>query len=159
MPALFEMLGMAQQAWCCPRAQNGPPIQTAVADPAPDDPQLRPFFQVCGACHRSDEPFPPNFLAGTARQARSTLGHCAERIQYRLAMWDLGPNQRAKSPMPPQHADSMDHAHLEQWLTGLLPELRRALGEIAADDAEPLPSRREVTARPYSTLRRCLPAS
>jgi hypothetical protein len=158
MPALLESLGAAPQNWCCVQAPDGPPPQTSAVEPPPEDPQLQPFFQVCGACHRSDEAFPPNFLAGTAAQVRTAVGVCAERIRYRLAMWDLEPGQRPKSPMPPQHAGSMDGARIEQWRRGLLPALRRALDVIAADEAAP-PSVQEIAARPYFTLRRCLPAS
>lgn len=158
VPALLASLGAAPQRWCCAQAIAGPPPQAGAVEPPPDDPPLRPFFQVCGGCHRSDEAFPPNFLAGSAAQVRTAVGHCAERIRYRLAMWDLEPGQRPKSPMPPQHAGSLDGERLEQWRRGLLPSLRRALDQVAAAES-PAPVAQQVAARPYSTLRRCLPAS
>ena len=158
MPALFRELGITTGDWCC--ADDGsvsPPRVAQVTEP-PDDPLLAPFFKVCGACHRSDEPFPPNFLAGSAGQARRTLAHCAERIQYRLGMWDLAPSQRPKSTMPPHHAGSLEGARLGQWMDGLLKELREALTGVTSDAGVPLPSTAQALDKPYYTLRRCLPA-
>ena len=59
------------------------------------------FQHICGSCHRSDEPFPPNFLSGNSLQIQHSLKQCAARIAYRLQMWTLAQNQRKKTPMPP----------------------------------------------------------
>lgn len=140
------------------------PLATAVAVSEPQpltdaDASLEPFVQVCAACHRSEDPFPPNFLAGSAPQVSRGIAQCAERIQFRLAMWDQESGARSKSPMPPHHAGSLDDADLASWKSGLLPRLRESLRAIAANHALPLPSRQVTVARPYTTLRRCLPAS
>ena len=158
MPALFNALGITAGDGCCISNDRLPPLRMAQVAAPPDDTVLAPLFKVCGACHRSDEPFPPNFLAGNADQVRRTVAHCAERIQYRLGMWDLPSSQRPKSPMPPQHAGSLEGARLAQWTNGLLKELRQALSGVATAAGAPLPSREQTLARPYYTLRRCLPA-
>ena len=158
MPALFDALGITAGDGCCISNDRLPPLRMAQVAAPPDDTVLAPLFKVCGACHRSEEPFPPNFLAGNADQVRRTVAHCAERIQYRLGMWDLPSSQRPKSPMPPQHAGSLEGARLAQWTNGLLKELRQALSGVATAAGAPLPSREQTLARPYYTLRRCLPA-
>lgn len=157
LPVLFRALGAAPREWCCATGLDEPATQTTASEPPPDDPLLRPFFQVCGACHRSDEPFPPNFLAGSAEQARRTLAHCAERIQYRLGMWDLPPQERPKSPMPPQHAGGLEGTRLLQWTNGLLPQLRASLLAIS-ESLSTAPANRQLPTTPYYELRRCLPA-
>ena len=60
--------------------------------------------------------------------------------------------------MPPQHAGSLEGARLAQWTNGLLEELRQALSGVATAAGSSLPSREQTLARPYYTLRRCLPA-
>ena len=59
------------------------------------------FQFTCGGCHRTDEPFPPNFLSGNSLQIQRNLKQCAPRIAYRLHMWTLTQKQRKKTPMPP----------------------------------------------------------
>ena len=63
------------------------------------------FLAICGSCHRSDEPFPPNFLSGDPEQIQRNLKQCAPRIAYRLHMWKLTKNSRKKTPMPPTAPD------------------------------------------------------
>lgn len=145
-----------QSPACC--IQTLPvPIDTV---PAPEqlapDALLNPFVQVCAGCHRSTEPFPPNFLAGSVEQARRGIGQCAERIQYRLAMWDLPYDQRSKSPMPPGHSIERQGGDPMPWEQRLLPQLRDALRALAAQHAEPLVSDSIARHRRYADLRPCL---
>lgn len=69
------------------------------------DPALAGVFatlqRYCAACHASAESFPPNFLSGPPETVQANLTQCAERIDYRLAMWSLTAAERDKSPMPP----------------------------------------------------------
>ena len=156
---LFDALGDGDTDWCC-TGDAGLPMP-AVERPAMTngDPLLAAFFQVCAACHRSDEPFPPNFLAGSPEQVRHGIAQCAERIQYRLAMWDHAPGDRSKSPMPPRQTVGLGDGELEAWSRGPLQRLRNALYQIAAQESVPLPARDDATARPYADLRACLPTS
>lgn len=158
LDTLFSELGLPKLSWCCAQSIESPQLEVSTSDASADSPLLRPFNRACASCHRSGHPFPPNFLAGPPEQALSTIAHCAERIQYRLAMWDVAPVHRQKTPMPPLHTSEIADEELTDWTTGLLPELRRALHEIAALAEEPLPPQAATTARPYFELRRCLPA-
>ena len=87
------------------------------------------------------------------------IAHCGERIQYRLAMWDLAPDNRAKTPMPPLHSVGLQKGDDTHWMSGLLAELRKALREIAESESRPLPAEKETVTRPYVDLRPCLPLS
>ena len=140
---------------CC--AEPGePPMQ--VTPPEPElaaDPLLDPFIDVCGACHRSTEPFPPNFLSGTAPEVHQRIAQCAERIQYRLAMWDLPPSQRPKTPMPPHAAHHIGDDELGPWRSGPLARLRDALHTLAEQNGRRLPSDKVTIDRPYASLRHC----
>lgn len=146
----------ATKAACC--AQDLPITKSAVATPDKLQPDalLKPFVQVCAACHRSTEPFPPNFLAGSVEQAKRGIGQCAERIQYRLAMWDLPFDQRNKSPMPPGHSITRHGDDIAPWQNGLLPRLREALRALAEQFAEPLLSDSVARHRRYADLRPCI---
>ncbi len=157
LPLLFAELQMDHLDWCCSQTPPQPKIQTEKIEAAPKDTLLAPFFTVCGACHRSAEPFPPNFLAGSAEQVLGKVAQCAERIQYRLAMWDLSADQRAKTPMPPVHTGAMGDTERTQWANGLLPKLRQSLREIARLGAVPLSERQLARSKQYSDLRACLP--
>lgn len=65
---------------------------------------VRDFLRYCGACHRSPDAFPPNYLHGEAAEIEARLAQCAPRILFRLRMWRVAPADRAKTPMPPVHA-------------------------------------------------------
>ncbi len=156
LPPLFAALNQPALSWCC--NDEGP---SAVGTPklaSPDGgPHLAPFLKFCAACHRSDDPFPPNFLAGNAHEAMRRIAHCAERIQYRLAMWDLDTASRPKTPMPPRGFVGLDSVTLAHWTRESLTRLRHALEDIAAQNAQPLPARETIRSRSYVELRRCLP--
>ena len=159
LPELFESLGMEPLNWCCTQTVDMPEPLQETPEPPLESPALAPFLKVCAGCHRSGAPFPPNFLAGGADQARRVVAHCGERIQYRLAMWDIDPDRRSKTPMPPSHGADLHNGGNADWMTGLLPELRRALHAIAESESMPLPARQETIRRPYVGLRPCLPTS
>ena len=63
---------------------------------------LQGFYPYCATCHQTAEHFPPNFLTGNGAQVAAQLRHCAPRLYIRLAMADLPPEQRTKTPMPPE---------------------------------------------------------
>jgi hypothetical protein len=160
LPDLFKSLGLEPLSWCCTRSPIAlPPPKVEPPAPPLDQPRLAAFIKACAGCHRSNAPFPPNFLAGAADEVLRRIAHCGERIQYRLAMWDINPEKRAKTPMPPLHSVSVQQHGGRHWMSGLLPELRKALREITASEADPLPAEQETIARPYVELRPCLPVS
>ena len=107
MAAVLAALGVGSVADCCGDDMGLPPIalDAAAPDPALGAPQA--FATYCAACHATATRFPPNFLTVEAEAGESGIAHCAERIAFRLAMWDRPEEARTKSPMPP-----------ESWLRG-----------------------------------------
>lgn len=140
---------------CCERPGSPSPRTTEAEPLLPADPLLDPFVRACGACHRSSERFPPNFLSGDVAQVRRAVGQCAERIRYRLAMWDVPAALRAKTPMPPgsRHPDAET---LTTWRNGLLQELRQALALLARQGGHELDTTADLTRRSYAGLRPCI---
>ena len=114
------------------------------------------FFPYCGACHNTHENTPPNFLYGDAQTIKANLERCADRIYFRLRMWQLADAERPKTPMPPRvmldrlnveparWAASNDVAAMLDYVAGLL----RAQGRDA-------PSPDQLAVKEYETLRPC----
>ncbi|MBX9631661.1 MAG: hypothetical protein K2X67_14180 [Burkholderiales bacterium] len=140
MPALFEALGLGKLEWCCLDASAMPAIVLEDAGaPAPTQPVagvsagIQDFLRFCGACHRSADAFPPNWLQGDAREIEARVRQCAPRIAFRLDMWRMDATQRAKTPMPPVHALPMLGRTETQWRDGdELARLRAAIKALGA---------------------------
>ncbi|HVR09378.1 MAG TPA: hypothetical protein VMW75_15120 [Thermoanaerobaculia bacterium] len=175
--ALFARLGLdVPPNAAAPAAAERSPAATAAAaaaaaaavaaaeaagltpQPASASPAVRTFLRYCASCHRTADPSPPNFLAGDAGRISANLAHCAERLFFRLSMWQLAAEGRAKTPMPPASALRGLEIDPESWprhpdlalLTGYAENvLRRQTGEAPRLDA--------LAARGYEGLRSCLP--
>ena len=115
------------------------------------NPGLNHFYAHCARCHATREPFPPNFMHGTARDVQQNLQHCAERILFRLSMWQIDPDVRPKTPMPPAAALP---AHADQWATGSTLAAMRAYVEPFVDGALKHSSDQWL-GRGYESLRHC----
>jgi len=151
--ALRSQLGLEPIPLCCSNQDITSVAQTDPISSPPPDPLLDSFNRVCSACHRSESTFPPNFLAGPPERAMRRIAQCAERIAFRLAMWDLKPGERAKTPMPPQHIHYVDDEDHNEWRDRLLPQLRAALRTIAGTGLAP---DADIITQPYATLRPCV---
>jgi len=167
--ALFARLGLDVPANAAPAAAErspAPPASAAAAaeaagvtpQPASASPAVRTFLRYCASCHRTADPSPPNFLAGDAGRITANLAHCAERLFFRLSMWQLAAEGRAKTPMPPASAlrgleidpGSWPHHPDLALLTAYAEDvLRRQTGEAPRLD--------DLAARGYEGLRSCLP--
>jgi mono/diheme cytochrome c family protein len=127
-----------------------PPPQTEAAAPA-----RNLFERQCGQCHRTPDAFPPNFLFGNSARQEQGLGHCAERIFYRLTMGALPESQRGKPPMPPPSILAARGFTAHSWATS------PALAALLADARRRLARRNvapsAVLAQPYERLPVCLP--
>jgi mono/diheme cytochrome c family protein len=164
--ALFAELGVPAVAPCCEVAEHLPPAQLEVAAVAPGqtpssaaDPLLRSFQPYCAACHQTAETFPPNFLQGTAAEVGARLRHCAPRLYVRLAMADMPPAQRAKTPMPPESMLPAFASDPQAWRnspvrTALLAQVTQWL---RAETGQ-APQLETLLAAGYEALRPCLPA-
>jgi len=159
VPALLAKLGGPASVHCCTDTAGMPPVALDTlggAAPFPE-PALRAFFRYCSTCHATDQPSPPNFLYGEPAQVRAQLAQCAERIYFRLGMWQLPMDDRAKTAMPPVHA--LRRLHLEPGDWPDHPDLhllrRHAADRLRAETGAP-PRIEELTARGYENLRECM---
>lgn len=158
LPSLLGRLGMEPLTWCCLDDGHLPPPVMERPQVGDELPGLNPFYQVCARCHGNTEPFPPNFLAGSPDEVGRRVGHCAERIAFRLAMWDIAIAERPKTPMPPQQILPAIGTTVETWPGDpRLAALRQALRDLGQRGGEPLPPLEDLLARDYATLRPCLP--
>ncbi|MBX9962433.1 MAG: hypothetical protein K2Y35_05220 [Burkholderiales bacterium] len=155
LPAVFEALGMAKLTWCCLDANAMPVATVEDAGASPTQPVagvgagVQDLLRYCGACHRSADTFPPNWLYGDAREIEARVRQCAPRIAFRLDMWRTDPAQRAKTPMPPVHALPMLGRTEAQWRDGDdLTRLRAAVKAFGGDAVAPGGN--------YEKLRPCL---
>ncbi|MQM34485.1 MAG: hypothetical protein CRU72_08580, partial [Candidatus Accumulibacter phosphatis] len=147
-------------------AEHLPPAQLEVAAVAPGqapgssgDPLVRGFQPYCAACHQSAETFPPNFLHGPPAEVGARLRHCAQRLYVRLAMADLAPAQRAKTPMPPESMLPAFASDTQAWRSS--PVRAAMLAQVTqwlrAETGRP-PQLATLLAGGYEALRPCLPA-
>lgn len=137
------------------REASLPPPQAHTQARAADRPGILASFQrYCGQCHDTGERFPPNFLHGDAGAVSARLEHCAERIFYRLSMWNLDEPGRKKTPMPPVASLASHGFDAATWARA--PELAqlRAYAERRLGAAQ---SPQHVLGQPFERLRACLP--
>ena len=152
--ALFRSLNINVAKICCtndarlPSARMDEDTQVGVVTGNAD---LNLFYAHCASCHASREPFPPNFMRGTARDVEQSLQRCAERIFFRLGMWQVEPDVRPKTPMPPAAALP---THADQWATGGALAAMRAYVEPFVDGALKH-SQDQWLGRSYESLRHC----
>lgn len=152
--ALFRSLNINAAKICCtndarlPSARMDEDTQVGVVTGNAD---LNLFYAHCASCHASREPFPPNFMRGTARDVEQSLQRCAERIFFRLSMWQVEPDVRPKTPMPPAAALP---THADQWATGGALAAMRAYVEPFVDGALKH-SQDQWLGRSYESLRHC----
>ena len=165
MQSLARALDMAEVVYCCLDGSRLPPLHVdqAAHTESVDIPEVGPeaaFFRRCTLCHRTSEPFPPNFLTGTAEEVRGKLAQCAERLFVRLSMWDLSDAVRTKTPMPPLQA--LPQLGLDQagWQTH--PDLAALQGyaqQLLTTQTGERPKLEALVARGYENLRPCLTRS
>jgi hypothetical protein len=115
------------------------------------------LYQYCATCHLGTEQSPPNFLHGDAKRVDANIKHCAERLYVRLGMWQLPPDARDKSPMPPAAALAALNTHPADWgRSAELAALQRLAAGLLRSQSGVEPSLAALTARGYETLRPCL---
>jgi len=149
LTALLAELGMSHQTV----RTKLPPARTEPISQATGAHTL--FRTHCGQCHDSTTNFPPNFLHGDDAAVNARLDHCAERIFYRLSLWNVAEAQRGKPPMPPLTALAARGIDASGWtrspqLAALRDDARQ---RIRARGGQP----DKVLARPFEQLRACLP--
>jgi len=107
---------------------SGPVMAEAPGEPDPGAAARQAFARNCAPCHAGEAPGlagePVNFLDPPSGTPADAVARCAERIHFRLALWDWPTSLRPKPPMPPAdwlHGQGLDP---EAWAAG---EARAAL--------------------------------
>lgn len=164
MAALFSELGLPSLDWCCLDGSRVAPAKFEVAANqsavrwSVDATAVKPFYQFCAECHQTLESSPPGFLYGDLDQVTAKLAHCAERVYFRLRMWQFRPDDRPKTPMPPAYAIHAFNLGAQQWRDSLeLKSLTRYVRDVleSRSETEQLPE--ELLTRGYNNLQTCLP--
>ena len=171
MAAVLAALGVGSGADCCGENMRMPPIALDRSAPnlgsaflAPDSTAPPPalgapqaFATYCAACHATAARFPPNFLTVEAEAGESGIAHCAERIAFRLAMWDRPAEARTKSPMPPASWLRGAGWNPAAWRDGApRAALREHLAGLLAQGGTSIPQVEQRGRRAYETLQPCL---
>ena len=165
--ALLSRLDAPVVAACCQAADKLPPPHLEVPAIAPGSSATMPmekalqgFYPYCATCHQSAETFPPNFLSGNATQVAAQLRQCAPRLYVRLAMADLTPEQRDKTPMPPESLLPAFATTSAGWRTS--PARAALFAQVSdwlkAETGQP-PNLSQLLAGGYEALRPCLPTN
>ena len=71
-------------------------------EPDPGAAARQAFARFCATCHAGPAAAPVNFLNPAAGSRADAIALCAERIAFRLALWDWPEALRPKPPQPPQ---------------------------------------------------------
>jgi hypothetical protein len=162
MTALAPALALPAQQWCCAQVDAFPQAQEDSDADAGSEvaPVAEPFKKACGACHRTPERSPPNFLHGDARRVGAAVTSCAPRIYVRLSMWGVARDRREKVPMPPPRAahDGMPPDQEYGPKPEMLESLRGAVADILRKETGTEPSLQRLLEDGYENLRPCLPA-
>jgi len=164
--ALLRQLGATAPTPCCRAAESLPPprLEVPAATPGspasqPTAPGLQAFYPYCATCHQSAESFPPNFLSGSPAEVAARLRQCAPRLYVRLAMADLAPEQRDKTPMPPASMLPAFATDVAGWKAS--PARQALLAQVGdwlqAESGKPA-DLANLLAGGYEALRPCLPA-
>lgn len=165
--ALFARLGIHSHPSAAEARVSSTPISPPAAEPAAESRRassssaaLRAFVHYCSTCHGTAETSPPNFLAGGPEQIEGNLAHCAERIFFRLSMWQLEDSRRSKTPMPPTSALQAFEVDPQSWSRDPdLLFLTASAGDLLRRQTGSQPHLDELEARGYEALRSCLPSN
>lgn len=170
MKELYGRLNMPLLSWCCEDSHNMPDaVSTMDGDlHDPDDaaydktipPPIKAFHRYCAECHHEDLPFPPNFLHGPPHQVQQQIGHCAERILFRLEMWGLAPSARQEAPMPPITALQRLHLSPEEWAGHAdLALLKSYTADLVKSQGGKPVRLEDLATKGYDNLRACAPSA
>jgi mono/diheme cytochrome c family protein len=170
MKALSRQLMMPPLRWCCEETRNMP-AAISMTDQALHDrdlaahemnlpPVFKAFHRYCAQCHHEDLAFPPNFLHGSPQQVQEQIQHCAERIFFRLEMWDLAPSARQEAPMPPITSLQRLHLSPEEWAGHAdLALLKSYTADLVKSQGGKPVRLEDLATKGYDNLRACVPSA
>jgi mono/diheme cytochrome c family protein len=153
---LAKLSAQAAKGCCAPRISASTRVEP-VATPSAARELTAPFQSQCGACHQTADASPPNFLSGDAARVRRALASCAPRIYVRLAMNELHPSERDKTPMPPEFPTAAVNEQAPRPLRGDLLALRKRIEKVLQQQYQRVPTVGELLAAGYEALPPCLP--
>ena len=152
--ALLRALGIVDVQICCKGDSGLPPAKVDEDELTPmalADVGLNNFYAHCARCHATREAFPPNFMYGKSDDVQSNLRRCADRIYFRLTMWQVAPELRPKTPMPPESAMAM---YADHWANSdALTAMRAYVSPYVDAPLKHTPDK--WLGRSYETLRSC----
>jgi len=103
-------------------ASSEPDWAEAPGEPDPGAAARQAFGRYCAGCHAGPaaglEEEPANFLNPAAGSRADAIAQCAERIAFRLALWDWPEALRPKAPMPPADWLREEGIDPDQWAVG-----------------------------------------
>lgn len=149
--ALFRTLGIEAGTSCCDNDAPAPPAaldEDQIIAAARRDAGLNHFYAHCARCHATREPFPPNFMHGKSEDVQRNLERCADRIYFRLTMWQVAAQLRPKTPMPPETVFAQPSV-----ASDALSAMRAYIAPFADASLKQSPDR--WLGRSYETLRSC----
>ena len=152
--ALFRALDIDIGTTCCDNDNDLPKAQAdelSSLSVATKEVGLNYFYVHCGRCHGTNQPFPPNFMNGDSATVQRNVRRCADRILYRLNMWQIESERRPKTPMPPAIALTTEPV---RWAEGdALAAMRNYVAPFADASLQGLPE--DWLSRSYEALPRC----
>lgn len=155
MAAVLAALGAGSD--CC--GADLPPIALERPPPAPEAGVRQTFAEFCAACHATASPFPPNFLHDGPSDGDG-IARCAERIAFRLAMWDRPQAARTKTPMPPESWLRGAGLSPDEWRNGApRAALRAHLADLLAQAGASAGAVEQRGKEAYEALPSCLAAA
>ena len=152
--ALFRALNIDAAKTCCASDSHLPPArmdEDRSVGVVTNNAGLNHFYAHCAHCHATREPFPPNFMHGTSLHVQQNLQRCADRIFFRLTMWQVEPDVRPKTPMPPAGALPI---HADRWaMASAVAAMRAYVLPFADSEFKQTPDK--WLGRSYEALRSC----
>lgn len=166
MKELLETLGGNESHWCCVDSKHMPvaklqdPDNEVVIVSQAANPEIAPFYHYCSVCHRTSNRQPPNFLQGDEMTVVKNINQCAERIFFRLSMWQQSSRERAKSPMPPVTALHNLGFSQQHWASSdELLSLKHAVTKLIHEKSGKNPDIAQYINTGFDNLPECLPQS
>ena len=161
-------LGMPPLTWCCGEDRKMPPAISALeshghqsgrnSEDSQSPPEIKIFQKYCAECHHEEDPFPPNFLHGSVHKVQQQVSHCAERIFFRLHMWELSPPVRHEAPMPPVTSLHRHSLSPNEWVNHKdLSVMETYIADVLLNQTGALPDLKDLISKGYDNLQVCLP--
>ncbi len=99
-------------------ASSEPDWAEPPGEPDPGAAARHAFARFCATCHAGPTAEPVNFLNPASGSPAGAIALCAERIAFRLALWDWPEALRPVPPMPPADWLREEGFEADEWAAG-----------------------------------------